>query len=56
MLKVKPKGASKVKTKASLVKHLKKKNLKINDKITFDEEGKVSCLVYALIKFPIESV
>ena len=35
------KGAGKVKTKASVVRHLNKKNLKINEKIKFDDEGKV---------------
>ena len=31
----------KVKTKASLVKQIKKKKLKVNEKIEFDEEGNV---------------
>lgn len=31
----------KVKTKASIVKKLKKKNIKINEKVLFDEEGNV---------------
>jgi hypothetical protein len=35
-----------MKTKASLVKHLKKKNLKINDKINFDEEGNVKYIFF----------
>lgn len=39
----------KVKTKASIVKKLKKKNIKINEKVLFDEEGNVSA--YILIFF-----
>lgn len=35
------KKAPKVKTKASMVKKLRKKNIKINEKVTFDEEGNV---------------
>lgn len=31
----------KIKTKASIVKRLKKKNIKVNEKITFDDEGNV---------------
>lgn len=39
-LNAKSKG-SKIKTKASIVKKLKKKNIKINEKVLFDEEGNV---------------
>ena len=31
----------KVKTKASLVKQIKKKKIKVNEKIEFDDEGNV---------------
>lgn len=36
----------KVKTKASIVKKLKKKNIKINEKVLFDEEGNVSAFCF----------
>lgn len=38
---VDPRRKVKVKTKASVVKKLKKKNIKINEKVLFDEEGNV---------------
>jgi hypothetical protein len=39
----------KIKTKASVVKKLKKKNLKVNDKIQFDDEGNVSLVLIFFI-------
>lgn len=41
-----PRRKVKVKTKASVVKKLKKKNIKINEKVLFDEEGNVRTRFY----------
>ncbi len=39
----------KIKTKASIVKQIRKKNIKVNEKVTFDEDGNVGRFVYSYI-------